>query len=239
MSEIEKSNNDDNNHVDDEENAADESIRIKTILKNELRRAECGSVVTISKRDLLEPESYERMRGESIYGIISNAENLCPVTDSVAYQINWSIAHLPTGNSFFAFVAPVFEHVFTVVKYPDDNEDSDDDVEFTRQFKKQNGKWIIIEYGGLECEFCGCHICDRAQYRDELETMFEEVDAMGVPSNQKRYMMYRQFIHVKHGSLGNRVRRKLCDCVQELIVLHFPVAAGKRKRGFVAAEKHD
>ena len=55
MSEIEKSNNDDNKHVDDEENAANESIRIKHILKNELCRAECGSVVKISKRDLLEP----------------------------------------------------------------------------------------------------------------------------------------------------------------------------------------
>ena len=235
MSEIEKSNNDDNKHVDDEENAANESIRIKTILKNELRRAECGSVVTISKRDLLEPESYERMRGESIYGIISNAENLCPVTDSVAYQINWSIAHLPTGNSFFAFVAPVFEHVFTVVKYPDDNEDSDDDVEFTRQFKKQNGKWIIIEYGGLECEFCGCHICDRVQYRDELEGMIEYVNLLDMKPNQKRYQMYRKFHWEKYGPTGANMRHQLDDCVQELIVGHFPVETGKRKRGYQSA----
>ena len=179
------------------------------------------------------------MRGESIYGIINNAENVCPVTGSVAYQINWSIAHLPTGNSFFAFVAPVFEHVFTVAKYPDDNEDSDDDVEFTRQFKKQNGKWIIIEYGGLECEFCGSHSCDRAQFRYELEVMIEYVNLLDMKPNQKRFQMYRKFIWERYGGCGTNMRHKVDDCVQELILDNFPVEKGKRKRGYRSAGNHE
>ena len=69
--------------------------------------------------------------------------------------------------------------------------------------------------------------------------MFEEISQMGVPPNQKRYLMYRQFTQLKYVSLGNRLRRKLDDRVQELIVCHFPVEAGKRKRGFVAIKKHD
>ena len=118
-------------------------------------------------------------------------------------------------------------------------EDENDDIEITRQFKKYNGEWKIVEYnGGYSCEFCEAHSCDRAQYRDELETIHEEVAQMEVPHNQKRYMMYCQFIAVKYGSLGNQIQRKLDECVQELIVGHFP-EAGKRKRGFQAVKHHE
>ena len=61
---------------------------------------------------------------------------------------------------------------------------------------------------------------------------------MGVLPNQKRYTMYCQFISMKYGLLGNRIRRKLDDCIQELIVGHFPVEAGKRKRGYKSAKNH-
>ena len=68
--------------------------------------------------------------------------------------------------------------------------------------------------------------------------MYDEVAQMEVPHNQKRYTMYRQFTTVKYGSLGNGNRRKLDDCVQELIVIYFPVDAGKRKRGYKSAKNH-
>ena len=77
-----------------------ESRRITTILKNQVRRAECGSVVQILKIELLEPELYERMRGEWIYGIVSNEDNIYPVTGSYTYQINWPISYLSIGKGF-------------------------------------------------------------------------------------------------------------------------------------------
>ena len=97
---------------------------------------------------------------------------------------------------------------------------------------------MIVEYGGHTCEFCEGHSCDCPQYRDELESMYDEVAQMGVTNNQKRYTVYRQFTTVKYDSLGNGNRRKLDDCVQELIVTHFPVEAGERKRGYKSAKNH-
>ena len=77
-------------------------------------------------------------------------------------------------------MAPFWEHDFTVLKFPEDEND-EEDVELRRQFRKHNGEWMIVEYGGYSCEFCEAHSCDRVQYRNELESMFEDVDAMGVP----------------------------------------------------------
>ena len=74
--------------------------RIKLLLQNQVRRAECGSIVKISKSDILEPESCELMRGDWLYGIISNEADYCEDTGCVAYQINWCTAHLHTHNSF-------------------------------------------------------------------------------------------------------------------------------------------
>ena len=230
-------NDEENKRREDEAIDAMEANRIIAIIENQVRRAECGSIVQICKSELLEPESYERMWGDFIYGIISNEEDTCPSTGSVAYQVNWAYAHLPFGNSFLSFVAPVWEHDFSVVKFPED-EDENDDIELTRQFSKHNGEWMIVEYGGHTCEFCEGHSCDRAQYSDELEHMYDEVAQMEVPHNQKRYTMYRQFTTVKYGSLGNGNRRKLDDCVQELIVPYFPLVAGKRKRGYKSAKNN-
>jgi len=238
MVETDHTNNNDNGAAKEAAFAASEASRISTILENQVRRAECGCIVQIPKELILEPESNERIRCDWIYGIISNEEDVCEDTGSVAYQVNWCTAHLPTGNSFLSLVAPVWEHDFSVLKFPECEMD-EEDVELRRQFKKHNGEWLIVEYGGYSCEYCEEHSCDRAQYRDELEVMFEEVSQMGVPPNQKRYMMYRQFIALKHGPLGNRVRRKLDDCVQELVVCHFPVEAGKRKWGFVDTVNHN
>ena len=51
--------------------------------------------------------------------------------------------------------------------------------------------------------------------------------------------MYRKFTFEKYGFCGTGTRHKVDDFVQELVLTNFPVAAGKRKRGFVAAVKHD
>ena len=139
MSESEKSNDEEKERSHGEEIDAIEARRITSILENQVRRAECGSIVQIGKSELLDPESCERMREDWIYGIISNEEDQCPITGSVAYQINWAYDHLPYGNSFFNFVAPVWEHDFVVVKFQED-EDENDDIEITRQFKNHNGE---------------------------------------------------------------------------------------------------
>ena len=63
--------------------------------------------------------------------------------------------------------------------------------------------------------------------------MVEEVSQMALPSNQSRYRMYSQYTKMKYGSLGSGVRKEVDRCVQYLIIQEFPVAVGKRKRGFL------
>jgi len=97
---IDKIDNDDERLAEDDASAASEARRIKRILEIQVRRAECGCIVQIPKENILEPESCEQIRCDWIYGIISNEEDACEVTGSVAYQINWITAHLSIGNSF-------------------------------------------------------------------------------------------------------------------------------------------
>ena len=234
MSDSEKSNDDDNERDERELINAMEARRIIAQLNNQVRRAEGGCIVQILKENLLEHESCTRMRSDWIYGIISNEVDVCPITCSVAYQVNWAYAHLPYGNSCLAFVAPVWEHDLDVLKFPEDDND-EDDYELRRQFIKVNGEWSIVDYGGYSCEFCEAHCCDRAQYREELDGMLEYVRQLDLKPNQKRYQMYRRFISEKHGFCGTNMRHMVDDCVQELIVATFPVETGKRKRGYRSA----
>ena len=136
MSDIEKSNDSDSEREEMDASTAMEVRRIKLLLQNQVRRAECRCVVQISKHSILEPESCELMRGEWLYGIISNEEDYCEDTGCVAYQINWSTNHLCTHNSFLSLVAAVSELDFTVIKWPEDNHDDNDDVELRRLFSK-------------------------------------------------------------------------------------------------------
>ena len=97
-----------------------------------------------------------------------------------------STTHMNTCHTtpdFLQFIAPVWEHDLTVVKFPEDK-DEKDNSDITKQFKKHNDEWVIVDYdGGNICEFCKTHHCDRAQYRDELEGMFKEVSEMEVPAD--------------------------------------------------------
>ena len=208
--------------------------RIKLLLENQVRRPECGSIVRISKYEILGNESCEQMRYDWIYGIVSNEADYCEDTGCVAYQINWCTAHLNTHTSFLTLVAPVSEIDLKVLKWPDEEHDENDDVELTRMFRKVNGEWCIVEYDGNLCEFCEKTTCDRAQYEDELHTMVEEVSEMGLPANQSRFNMYRRFTNLRYGTLGAGVRKELCDCVQALVLHEFPIAKGTTKRGFMA-----
>ena len=46
------------------------------------------------------------------------------------------------------------------------------------------------------------------------------------------FIMYKKFTFMKHSMLGSGLRRRVNEYVQELIVLNFPVEAGKNKRGY-------
>ena len=234
MRDSEESNDDDNERNERELIDAMEARRIIALLNSQVRRAEGGCIVQILKKHILEDESCTRMRSDWIYGIISNEEDICPITGSVAYQVNWAYAHLPYGNSCLAFVAPVWEHDLDVLKFPEDD-NNEDDYELRRLFIKHNGEWCIVEYGGYSCEFCEAHSCDRAQYRDELDDMLEYVRLLEIQPHQKCFQMYSKFTLEKYGVCGTGMRHKVDDCLQELIITNFPVAAGKRKRGYRSA----
>ena len=82
-------------------------------------------------------------------------------------------------------------------------------------------------------------MCYRAQYGDDLDSIVQEGSQMGLPANQSRYNMYRQFAYLRYGTLGSGVRKELCDCVQDLIMQEFPVTAGTTRRGFVAVQNDE
>ena len=124
----------------EEKEEKSEIRRITQILKNRTRRAEVGCCVKINAEDLLEPECFERMKTPYIYGSVSNLEDQCELTTSIAYQVNWATDHIYLGNSFLSFVAVQFEHDMEMVKF-EDEEDENEDGEFTRQFTKYDGKW--------------------------------------------------------------------------------------------------
>ena len=202
---------------------------IKQILAQQSRRAKCGAVIRIDAMELMDEESTCKLRTPYIYGILSNIEDACELTNSRAFQINFASDHINFGNNILATVAPYFEHTFEVVKF-EEEEDDQEDSEFTKLFEKENGMWKIVECE--LCEFCETCSCDRALFRDELEiALTEEKMIEHKRSNENRFAMYRKFIWMKHGHTG-KVRHEIDDCVEELILLTFPVEAGKRKRGF-------
>ena len=141
MSSIEMIKNDEDILIErtEEEDADNEAKRIIAILASQSRRAECGSVVKIPVCELLEQKSVERMSEKYVYGIVSNTEEMCEETGSKAYHINWAFQHLPICDTFLSLIAPVFEHDFQVVYFPEE-EDSKQDKYFTDQFGKENGQ---------------------------------------------------------------------------------------------------
>ena len=107
MSDSDKSNGDDNERDEKKLIEAMEARQIIALLNSQVRCTEGGCIVQILKEEILESESCERMRCDWIYDIISNEEDICTITGSVAYQVNWAYAHFPYGNSCLAFIAPV------------------------------------------------------------------------------------------------------------------------------------
>ena len=71
------------------------------------------------------------MKCKYVYSILISVEDICEVTSWRAYQVNWSIDHLVTGDTFFGFIASRFEHKFTVCKF-ENEEDRKDDEELSK-----------------------------------------------------------------------------------------------------------
>lgn len=105
----------------------------------------------------------------------------------------------------------------------------------TQNSAGSSGSWdnirLFVEYTELRCEFVEAHRCEMVQYRDELDVLFLDVDMVGggKQNNDKRYFIYRGFTWIKYCALGSKNRRKVDDCVEELIYQTFPVEIGKRK----------
>ena len=228
MSNNEKSNDDVKIKVEptDEER---EIREIKKILDFHPRRAEVGAVIKMEAMELLDEEECDKLRTPYIYGVLSNVEDVCELTGSKLFQIEWATGHINLGNSFMCLIAPYWEHVLTVVRF-EDEDDKNDDNEFTKLFQKVGGNWILIKT--YLCEFCDSRKCDRALYKTELDEIIHEVKMMEKMNAEKRFSVYQRFVREKHGHLGAGVRKEIDDCVVELTVWNFPVEAGKRKRGY-------
>ena len=110
--------------LDYETEEAKDLRKIKETLAKHSRWAEYGAVVKIDGTGLMEEEETCKMRTPFLYGIVSNLEHVCDLTNSHAYQTEWAINHVDTGNSFLlCFAAPYFEHVFEVVRFKDEEDE--------------------------------------------------------------------------------------------------------------------
>lgn len=85
------------------------------------------------------------MRCDYVFIVISNLEGICPITQLIAYHINWSIADIYIGNNFLTFVTPVYVHDFYVVIFTDE-EDKHNAKYLSNQFTKVDGACMIVEY---------------------------------------------------------------------------------------------
>lgn len=208
----------------------EEINNIKQILANQSHRAKCGAVICKDVLELMEEETACMMRTNYIYGILSNIENACEFTNSHAYQINLAYERIDTGKCFLSFVAPYFKYVFEVVRF-EEKEGNHEDEEFTKLFKKEKGKWQIVDCE--LCELCKKSSCDRALYTDKWEAVLTEEMLMDRKRvKEKRFEIYMKLTMIKHGHVGSGTRHKIDRYVMELIRLNFPVEAGKRNRGF-------
>ena len=181
--------------------------------------------------ELLIRDVVKQMKSKYVYGVTRRVENNCDVTSSRAYQVYWSRDHLDTFGIFLELVAPVYEHDFELFKFTDDEED-EKDVEIKKCVQKTDGEWHVVDYRDDKCEYCDTYRYDISQYRKDLEELLAEAASRDVMTKEKIYMMYRRFTRMKYGSMGTENRRKLCGCVQELIIEHFPVEKVERKRRY-------
>ena len=83
--------------------------------------------------------------------------------------------------------------------------------------------------------FCLTVILIAYHYCDELDGMVKYVKLLYMEPHQKLLQMYSKFTFEKYGFCGSDMRHKVDDCVQEVILTNFPVAAGKRKSGYRSA----
>ena len=131
----------------DEANENQQTEVITKILQSQTRCAEIGCVNRMEAIKLLSRDEVKKMKSDYIYGVTRHVENSCDVTASRAYQVYWANNHSDTSEIFLALVAPVYEHDFEVLKFPDDEEDEKDE-EMNKCVQKTDGEWSIVDYRG-------------------------------------------------------------------------------------------
>ena len=140
---------------------------------------------------------------------------------------------MPEDDSPYNLCCGIDETKLELLMYKDDDLNLTVEYPLAEYFEKDcRGGWVLKVYVP-KCEFCGDRDCDRMEEREDLEDMIEDLrlDAT-MQNNQKRFKMYREWIHFKHGSLGKGERREVDECVGMLIVSNFPPPEGTDLTGF-------
>ena len=112
--------------------------------------------------------------------------------------------------------------------------DDGEDPYFTNQFKKVDDAWKIVDFCRPCCEYCDGYMCDRMEWKEEIEDMLRDVASQVGSNKEKRFMMYRKFTAMRHGYLGKGKRVEVCYCVRDIILHTFPVEAGTRQQCLVS-----
>ena len=210
--------------------------RIQTILDDrEVRGQLIGAIIKIPTEVLLDDEVVAgHLTQEHVFGSVYNIADVCEHTGDRALEVNWSIdPHFFSlaGNDFGGMV-PVWEHEVLPVLFRTDEDDGSEEL-VTGYFEMINGKWETTEKRVPLCEYCTRNTCDRMTYGSELDTEIERLLTTDLEVRAQRYNMYRYYTLLKHGRLGQGNRRRVQECVQQLIHERFPLTFGFGPVGFL------
>jgi len=122
-----------------------------------------------------------------------------------------------------------------------------DDTYLDTFFEYVGTEWQIRSVMPSYCEFCNGvprnvfpphrYSCRRMNYRSQLPLIQLYFDLRSDNNNhlsnrQKRYQCYRYYISLVYKTLGARVRKRVCPCVEAEIGFNFPNPDGEERVGF-------
>ena len=111
-----------------------------------------------------------------------------------------------------------------IVRKPDEDDSVLDNLYQTKIFVcKVDGVWDFKK-SNATCEYFHITSCNRMTFRKELDHEYEELrDRENMANDDKRKIMYRNYIYDKYEGLRRDIRTRMPICVVRYIKQIFPI----------------
>ena len=98
--------------------------------------------------------------------------------------------------------------------YADEDLPPDKSYPLTKYFEKDAQGNLKIKNYVPTCEFCDGSGCNRMMQKEDLDNSLRDlIMDEDLNNKQRRYYMYREWIHYKYDSLGPGERKEVHKCV--------------------------